>query len=409
MYNFKDKRTNLQNMNRYLLAKTGSMFEYENLPDTIPSIELEKLLQQNGYAFITEVKGELYAFSGHLGGEQDVYGNPKNITINNVALNFNEILDVEEDGVLICNDSYLMGLLPLFNRYNFMLVENDINMILHGYNTRLQTMISAGDDRTKESAQLYVDKMIEGDISVIGESPMFEGVKMQTGGANSSNPITALTEFHQYIKGSLFNEIGLNANFNMKRERLNTAEIETNDDTLYPFVDNMMENRLKAVEKINEKYDMEISIDYGSVWNKKNKEMVDDIVTAETASEDGEQPEEETEVDVTDTSETATGENSDDAEGGEETEETEETSNETSNETSDETEDETEGVEEWEEENETLSLTSLSELSESSLNTSEKRIEEIEFSLENDVLSPEEREELETELAEHKEKINNDA
>lgn len=404
MYNFKDKRTNLQNMNRYLLAKTGSMFEYENLPDTIPSIELEKLLQQNGYAFITEVKGELYAFSGHLGGEQDVYGNPKKITINNVALNFNETLDVEEDGVLICNDSYLMGLLPLFNRYNFMLVENDINMILHGYNTRLQTMISAGDDRTKESAQAYVDKMIEGDISVIGESPMFEGVKMQTGGANSSNPITALTEFHQYIKGSLFNEIGLNANFNMKRERLNTAEIETNDDTLYPFVDNMMENRLKAVEKINEKYDMEISIDYGSVWNKKNKEMVDDIVTAETASEDGEQPEE-TEVDVTDTSETATGENSDDAEGGEETEETEETSNETS----DETEDETEGVEEWEEENETLSLTSLSELSESSLNTSEKRIEEIEFSLENDVLSPEEREELETELAEHKEKIENDA
>ena len=34
--------------------KTLSMFHYENLPDSLPYIELEKLLQVKGYAFITD-------------------------------------------------------------------------------------------------------------------------------------------------------------------------------------------------------------------------------------------------------------------------------------------------------------------------------------------------------------------
>jgi len=279
MYNFKDKASNISQNNRYMLAKTISMFEYQNLPESIPYQELEKILQTSGYAFITKVEGKLYAFAGHLGGEQDVYGNPKKITINNIFLNFNKILNVETDGVLIRSDDSLQGLLPLFNKHNFMLVENDINMILNGYNNRLQTMISATDDKTKASADKYIENLVSGDIGVVGSSPMFEGVKIQSGGSQQGSSVTTLIEYHQYIKASLFNEIGLDANFNMKRERVTKGEIDQGDDILYPFIDNMMKCRLSAIEKINEKYGLEIAIDYGSVWNKKNKEMVDDIVT----------------------------------------------------------------------------------------------------------------------------------
>jgi len=109
MYNFKDKASNISQNNRYMLAKTISMFEYQNLPESIPYQELEKILQTSGYAFITKVEGKLYAFAGHLGGEQDVYGNPKKITINNIFLNFNKILNVETDGVLIRSDDSLQG------------------------------------------------------------------------------------------------------------------------------------------------------------------------------------------------------------------------------------------------------------------------------------------------------------
>lgn len=280
-YDYKAKSKNVIIQNNYMLAKTVSMFEWENLPDTIPYRELEKLLQVNGFAFITKVNGELYAFNGGLGGVPDVYGSPTEITISNPALNFNETLNIKKDGVLIINDDFLLGLIPLFNRYNTFLIENDINMMVYGYNTRTQKLISASDDKTKQSAQLAVKKAIDGEIEVIGESIIFDGIKVHSGANASVVSITNLTEFHQYIKASLYNEIGLSANFNMKRERLTAGEIEVGDDSNYPFVYNMLKCRVKAMEQLNKLYDLEINVDFGSVWAKSSKEVIDDKLEAE--------------------------------------------------------------------------------------------------------------------------------
>ena len=294
-YDYKAKSKNVITQNNYMLAKTVSMFEWENLPETIPYKELEKLLQINGFAFITKVNGELYAFNGGLGGVPDVYGNPTQIVISNPSLNFNETLDLKKDGVLIINDDFQLGLIPLFNRYNTFLIENDINMMMYGYNTRTQKLISASDDKTKQSAQLAVRKAIDGDIEVIGESVIFDGIKVHSGANASGVSITNLTEFHQYIKASLYNEIGLSANFNMKRERLTAGEIEVGDDSNYPFVYNMLKCRVKAMERLNEMYDLEINVDFGSVWAKSSKEVIDDKLN-------GEQKPDELKTVVTDTS-----------------------------------------------------------------------------------------------------------
>lgn len=280
-YDYKAKTKNVITQNNYMLAKTVAMFEWEDLPDTIPYKELEKLLQVNGFAFITKVNGELYAFNGGLGGVPDVYGNPTQIIISNPALKFNETLDIKKDGVLIVNDDFQLGLIPLFERYNTFLVENDINMMMYGYNTRTQKLISASNDKTKSSAELAVKKSIDGEIAVIGESAVFEGMKVHAGSNNSGVNITNLTEFHQYIKASLYNEVGLSANFNMKRERLTAGEIEVGDDSNYPFVYNMLKCRLKAVELLNEKYNLNINVDFGSVWAKSSKEVIDDKIEPE--------------------------------------------------------------------------------------------------------------------------------
>jgi hypothetical protein len=284
-YDYKAKSKNVIIQNNYMLAKTVSMFEWENLPDTIPYKELEKLLQVNGFAFITKVNGELYAFNGGLGGVPDVYGNPTKIVISNPALNFNETLDLKNDGVLIFNDDFQLGLIPLFNRYNTFLVENDINMMMYGYNSRTQKLISASDDKTKQSAQLAVKKAIDGDIEVIGESVIFEGIKVHSGANASGVSITNLTEFHQYIKASLYNEIGLSANFNMKRERLTAGEIEVGDDSNYPFVYNMLKCRVKATDLLNEMFNLSVNVDFGSVWAKSSKEVIDDKINPEPEPE----------------------------------------------------------------------------------------------------------------------------
>lgn len=278
-YDYKAKQKNVNRLNDYMLAKTLSMFEYENLPETVPARELEKLLQRNGYAFISKTPdGALYAFTGGLGGEPDVYGNATTINIANTALKYNATLDVKKDGVLFYNDDMAAGLLAFYEKQNTLLAENEINMVVWGYNSRTQKLISAPDDKSKESAELYMKKIVDGELTIIGENALFDGVKVQPANNSSGNGISQMIEYHQYIKSCLFNEVGLPSNFNMKKERLISSEIDQAEDSLFPLVYNMMENRISAVNRINEMFGTDIKVGFGSVWALKNKKLVDGIV-----------------------------------------------------------------------------------------------------------------------------------
>lgn len=277
MYNYKNKLRNVDLLNKYMLSRTLTMFNYEGLPDTLPSVEIEKQLQVNGYTFITEVDGKLYAFYGPLAGELNVYGEPTKITINSVALDFNETLDIENDGVLIKNDDMKLGLIPMFDRYNTLLVENEITMFINTYNTRVQMLISSGDDATRESAELYLKKVIAGELGIIGENRIFDGIRVQNSQADS-NITKQLIELQQYLKASLYNEIGINSNFNMKRERLVSSEVDMNVDNLHPLIDNMLLNRQKGIEKLNKMYGLEAYVEFGSIWKIRN---IKDVVSVE--------------------------------------------------------------------------------------------------------------------------------
>ena len=64
----------------------------------------------------------------------------------------------------------------------------------------------------------------------------------------------------------------------MKKERLISSEIDQAEDSLFPLVYNMMENRIAAVNLINEMFGTDIKVGFGSVWALKNKKLVDGIV-----------------------------------------------------------------------------------------------------------------------------------
>ena len=262
----KEKDRNTRNQVMYMLDRSLLMFEYHGLPDSIPAIELERLLQSNGFAGITEVQGELYAFYGGLGGEQDVYGRPTTMVISNPALNYNETLTIDEDVILMRNDSMMLGLIPTFAKYCSLLNENEITMALASISQRVNNLISVADDNTASSADKYLKQLEDGKLGYIFESKLFDS--LQTNPMNSAGgSISDLIELQQYLKASMYNEIGLNANYNMKRERLNSAEVEMNSDNLYPLVDNMLEHRRIALEQINEKYGTEISVEFNSSWD----------------------------------------------------------------------------------------------------------------------------------------------
>ena len=267
IYNYMNKRKNVADMVTYMFNRSNIMFKYHNLPETIPETELEKLLQTNGFAIIGKINNDLYAINGGLGGETDVYNRPTIATVSVPYLKYNDTWEIEKDCVVIKNDTNAIGLIPMFVKYCTLMNENEITMMLATVNKRIQNLLSANDDNTVESARQFLKDVFEGKQGVIAENKLFDSLKVNNSSTNAQVNLKDLFEFEQYLKASMFNEIGLSANFNMKRERLTSAEIETNSDNLYPLVDDMLNNRRIALEKINEMFDTDIEVEFNSSWD----------------------------------------------------------------------------------------------------------------------------------------------
>lgn len=272
LYNFNDKEQALRNYIAYMLNRTQMIFEYEGLPDTIPTKFLELLLQINGYACIAEDNGKLYAFYGGLGGEPDEYYQPTICVVANPALKLSKTFKIGEDCVLGRNDTLMYGLTSLFRRYATAMVENDISFRMASINARVNSLISAPDTQTKSAADQYLSDLENGKIGCIAANEFLEGIKVQPM-TSSLRTFTDLIEYQQYIKASWFNEIGLNANYNMKREKLSTTESQMNNDALLPLVDQMLRCRQEMCDQINEMFGTKISVSFGSSWEQLAAEM----------------------------------------------------------------------------------------------------------------------------------------
>lgn len=272
---------------KYMFTRTQSMFVYDGLPDTIPSKWLEKYLQRNGSCGIIKHNGELYAVIGSAGGERDAYYQPTIYTVSNPWLNISKTFEIGKDCVYARNDYEGIGLTPLISRYCGLMTENALTVRLADIGMRMISLLSAPDDNTAASARKYLADLENGSMGVIGENAFFDGLKVHSKSTGGSDYMIQFIELQQYLKGSLYNEIGINANFNMKREALSGKEVALNDDALMPLIDDMLKARREMCDEINEMFGTNISVDYGSTWhsNVVEKELVAESDLGGSASE----------------------------------------------------------------------------------------------------------------------------
>lgn len=270
LYQITNKRESLTDYANSIFNRTLSMFEYKNLPDTLPQAELEKQLQGKGYTVVFKYNNQLYSSSASLTGQSDSpYNLPTKAIINIPALDFYQTLTINKDCVLIKNDDLQVGLLPSILKHGTLAIENEITMLLADYNARIQTLISAGTDQTIQDAQNYINQIIDGNLSIIGESAFYEDLKTHNPSQNAKETFQDLIAYHQFIKSDLYNEIGLSSLNNMKKERLITSEVDSESDQIYPFVDNMLRNRKTGIDMVNKLFNGKIQVDFGSTWKDK--------------------------------------------------------------------------------------------------------------------------------------------
>ena len=266
----------------YLLARCLRMFEYKNLPDTIPADIFDRYVMMNGVACVgKDQNDDLRVFFGNWGGEYDVYYRPSLFIVSNPHIEggekegwfhqytvFPRSKSTKQDGVLMRNDTAWFGLSPLLTRYSALFAENILTIRTADVMLRIIALLSAPSDEEFASAMEYIKALENGKLKAVGDNPFFDGIKLQSPPSNNGSYLTQFIELHQYLKGSFYNEIGLSANYNMKREAIGKGESTLDNDSLLPLCENMLLCRREDWRKVNELFGTEVEVDFSSSWKE---------------------------------------------------------------------------------------------------------------------------------------------
>ena len=280
----------------WLLNKTAVMFEYDNLPPTIPPIALERLLQWCGSCVIWRVPSKytpvgygpsfnasslvdqtdesLYAFKYTLADAPDPYDEPYKVVITSPGFSptISETLEINKDVAIIRNDTNYRGLYQLHTKYAELMSEAEISLRSTLLVLRDELLFICKTEKQRKAVEAYIASRENGQPSFISSNDL--GAPLETLMQNSrSNSVELAVNGLQAIKAAWYNEIGLNPSFSMKREYTSAQEIDTQTDLLMPIIDDMFLSRQIGLENVNSLFGTNITVRKSSAWKIKEKSI----------------------------------------------------------------------------------------------------------------------------------------
>ena len=263
---------------RYMLNRTQDMFEYKGLPESIPKKNLELYLQTKGFVVIPSKNiDKPVAMYGGLGGVPNEYYMPTIAIVSNPYLKYNESLTIGKDCIVIYNDSTITGLMPMFEKYALLLAECDLSINMINKTNRIDNVIECGDSNTEAAALKFIEDIENGELShIVSKKFIDESLLKIHSLSKTTDNLLKLIELRNYIESSWYIDLGLNSNYNMKRESLTDSETEVDTYTLTPLIKNMLEERQNGIKRINDKWNLNISVDLGGSWKKLFNKILSD-------------------------------------------------------------------------------------------------------------------------------------
>ena len=259
-----DKKQINKAVRDYLSATAMTMFRYEGLPDNVRPEDLERMLLENGELIFTKWRDEFYIFQFSGTGKQNYLGEWDSYQVNNPYINCNHVF-TDKDAVRVRNTDNSVSLSGMLDMYSELLSESYITLNMSDVNARLSFLISAGDNATKTSAELFLKQVYEGKQGIIGSQPLLDSL--------SVNPLADHKDFQSVIQlnkfyySDFFQKIGLTNLYNNVHDRISATETQFTATSIYPFVDNMKKNREAAIEKINKLFGLNVSVEFTSSWD----------------------------------------------------------------------------------------------------------------------------------------------
>lgn len=261
-----------------LLNKTMGLFKWKNLPSTINEEFLMEQLILCGKVCFTQFNSNLYALNGSEGGEPNCYYQPTDFIIANPILGSKTVKvrnkdgsnSIEQlDGIVVAltktdylNDTITGGLYRLIYQTAGLLADNVSSLNISQINGRIAQLWTVDNDAEARTIEEIIRDMYEGHPYRVVTQNLLEKVGMvpaaQTG---QTNTLLNLIEVHRAVLQDYFSELGIGYAGNMKRERVNEAEIGLQKGNLDISIYTMIQSLKEGIEKVNELFGTDISVE----------------------------------------------------------------------------------------------------------------------------------------------------
>ena len=289
----RNKEKMIEKVTRY-----SEIFDLKGGTSTIPNWRLKQLLLIGGFGAFAPKNGKLYFLMGHLGDTPTPDYIPSKFVFANPYIPWDGSLRIKDECVLAKNDTGFMGILPILKRHTHLQTHVELSFFITTVMSRLTAFGVAGRDQEAEAIDRVLEDIEKGKIRALTDQNILNQIHTQPY-AGDARFITSLIEMMQYSKAAEATDLGLQANWNAKRETLTSSETLLNENVIHPFVDNMWDCWNEWVNEVNEKYgeyldNGEFVLEWGSSW-KENEiqnetEERKEEAEAKTAEKMAEQP-----------------------------------------------------------------------------------------------------------------------
>ena len=216
---------------------------------------------------------DLYFFRTAFTEAPNVYYMAPKVIITNPLLKQSHERTIGKDCVLVRNDTLMLGLLPVFQRYAKLLLEGDISMLNALWISRQHTIVTTSKDSDLKAAQKYISDLVAGNMGAYMDTAFVDGIQPKNTGPHNPQNLTGLLEFHQYLMASWYNEFGLMSSlYNTRREYVSKDEIQSSTDILLPRIDDMYVCLQRGIDEMNAIFGTKTLVQKASAWESKQEE-----------------------------------------------------------------------------------------------------------------------------------------
>ena len=234
----------------------------DNVPEECDYDFLMENLIMLGKIAAVNTKEGFRLINGYLGGKRNEFYRPTEIIVDNPVLG-----DIRctngKDGVMIYLTPHdrlhtppagFGGLSDLIGSTAQLLADNTASINVAQINGRVLAVFSAGNQQEATAAEIILKEMYMGQPYKVvhGQNILSKFDVNPIASTVTGSMLKELVELRQYILAQFWNSIGIDANFNMKRERLVSAEVEANATSLKVPISTILSEVNAGLEKCNE-------------------------------------------------------------------------------------------------------------------------------------------------------------